>query len=166
MASLTHARRAGLLAVVLAACGGGSGQVLPSGCSTPSGSPKPPARVVAGQLTAFADRAVVARSGVTRLALVATGPLRYVAACDGPVQAVITDRADIHVATLTAAAPRGTPCGDVTLAPGQSVEYDILWSPDPTLPAGAYGASLSLGDQPAIGLPLVLGQPPLACSTA
>ena len=107
----------------------------------------------------------MSRTTQARLSVIATGPLVYHAPCDSPLQLVVTDRADIHVATQTAPAPRGTPCGDVTLAAGQSVEYDLLWAPDPTLPAGAYKASLSLGDQPSLVLAVTLGQPPLVCSS-
>jgi hypothetical protein len=139
-------------ALALAACGV-AGQ---SARCTAHASPSPPV-ATAGQLTATVDRAVVPGGGSLQASVHIAGPLRYQAPCDGPVQLIVVDSADIHVDSLAPPAPRGTPCGEVSLAAGQSAEYDVAWTADPTLPPGAYRLVLGLGDQPQLALPVRLG---------
>jgi hypothetical protein len=139
-------------ALALAGCGDSA----QSARCTPHASPSPPA-VSAGQLTAAADRAVVPSGGSVQASVRVTGPLHYQAPCNAPLQLIVVDSADIHVDSLAPPAPRGTPCGDVSLAAGQSAEYDVPWTADPTLPSGTYRLVLGLGDQPQLVLRVRLG---------
>lgn len=143
-----HPLLAALLGAALCAACGESGQT--AHC-TPS-APATPPRTTAGALTAFTDRAVVPSGGSLQASVRVTGPAHYQAACSGPLQVIVVDSADIHVDSVTAAAPRGTPCGTVSLGAGQTAEYDVLWNSDPTLPPGDYRLVLGLGDQPQLVL--------------
>jgi hypothetical protein len=80
------------------------------------------------------------------------------------VQLIVSDSADLHVASQAPPAPKGTPCGAVTLAAGQTAHYDVAWASDPTLPAGEYRALVTLGDQPTLTLMLQLGAGPFSCA--
>ena len=136
----------------LVACGGS----VPTARCTPLPSTSPPA-AVAGQLTAFADRAVVSSGGTVAAGVRVSGPLSYQAPCAAPLSLIVVDRADIHVDSESPPAPRGTPCGAVALASGQTAEYDVLWNPDPTLPSGPYRLVLGLGDQPQLVVTVRVG---------
>jgi ABC-type amino acid transport substrate-binding protein len=143
---------------VLAACG----DSVPAARCTPAPSAAPPS-VVAGPLTARADRSEFPAGGTLRISIDATGPARYNAPCDQPLQVIVVDSADLHVAALSAPAPKGTPCGAVTLAAGQTAHYELLWTADPTLPPGRYTLATMLGDQAALVVPVELGLPSLTC---
>jgi hypothetical protein len=146
-------------ALGLAACSGGG----TAGRCTPAPSPSPPTAGL-GQLTASADRAVVPSGGTVGATVHVTGPLSYQAPCDRPVQLIVVDSTDLHVDSVSPPAPKGTPCGAVSLAAGQSAEYDVLWNSDPTLPPGRYRLVLGLGDQPQLVLSVELGLASEACS--
>jgi len=146
-------------ALALAACGD-AGQ---SARCTPHPSASPPS-ITAGQLTAFADRAVVPTGGSLQASVRVTGPLRYQAPCDAPLQLIVVDSTDIHIDSLAPPAPRGTPCGAVALSAGQTAEYDVAWTADPTLPAGVYRLVLGLGDQPQLVVRVRLGLDVGGCS--
>ena len=145
-------------AVGLAACGTDA----QSAHCTPRASPPPPT-ITAGQLTATADRAVVPTGGSVAVAVHATGPFTYQAPCDAPLSMLVVDSADIHVYSSAPAAPKGTPCGAVTLGASQGAEYDVLWTPDTTLPPGRYRLVLALGDQPQLVLGVQLGTTVSGC---
>jgi hypothetical protein len=152
-----HAALAGVCAC-LVACGA---ETTAARC-TPPPTPSPPS-VAAGALTASADRAVVPLGGMLKVTVAVAGPLSYQAPCDGPVRLIVVDSADIHVDSVSPPAPRGTPCGAVAVAAGQTAHYDLLWTADPTLPVGAYRLVLTLGDQPALSLPVSLGLAGITC---
>jgi len=154
-----HPLLAALLGAALCAACGEGGQT--ARC-TPS-APATPPRTTSGALTAFTDRAVVPTGGSLQASVRVTGPAHYQAPCDGPLQVIVVDSADIHVDALSAPAPRGTPCGSVALAAGQSAEYDVPWNTDPTLPPGEYRLVLGLGDQPQLVLHVRLGVDVSAC---
>jgi hypothetical protein len=145
---------------VLAACGGEA--AAPQQCRTPA--PATPPSVAAGPLTARADRGVFPAGGTLRISLDAAGPVTYNAPCDQPVQVVVVDSADLHVAALSAPAPKGTPCGAVTLAAGQTAHYEVPWTADETLPPGTYRLVVTLGDQASLALPVELGVGSLGCA--
>jgi hypothetical protein len=136
----------------LTACGGDAQAVH----CTPRPSPSPPV-ATAGQITASADRAVVPSGDTVATTVHVTGPLAYQAPCTGPLSLIVIDSTDIHVFSAAPPAPKGTPCGAVTLAAGQSAEYDVQWNADPTLPSGRYRLVLALGDQPQLVLSMQLG---------
>jgi hypothetical protein len=144
---------------VLAACG----DSVPAAHCTPAPSAAPPS-VVAGPLTARADRGELPAGGTVRVSIDAAGPATFNAPCDQPLQVIVVDSAGLHVAALSAPAPKGTPCGAVTLAAGQTAHYEVLWTADPTLPPGRYSLATMLGDQPALVVQVELGLPSLACS--
>jgi hypothetical protein len=123
---------------------------------TPRPSPSPPA-ATAGQLTATADPAVVPAGGSVEAAVHVAGPLTYQAPCTAPLSLIVVDSTDIHVDSEGPPAPKGTPCGAVKLAAGQTAEYDVVWNADPTLPTGPYRLVLGLGDQPQLVLTVHLG---------
>src|SRR5207302_7697146 len=79
-----------VLALGLVACGGGS----PTARCTPRSSASPP-MATAGQLTAFADSAVVPAGGTVAAGVRVTGPLSYQAPCAAPLRLIVVDRADI-----------------------------------------------------------------------
>jgi hypothetical protein len=143
----------------LAACGD-STPVPPRCTPAPTVSP---ATVVAGPLTARTDRGLLPSGGALGVSLDVTGPAGYRAPCASPLQIIVVDKADIHVAAQTAPAPKGTPCGTVTLAAGQTAHYEVIWTADATLPPGQYRVVATLGDQPAIALPVELGARSLNC---
>jgi hypothetical protein len=144
---------AALLGAALCACGDSAQTAR---CTTHAAATPPTA--TAGQLIAFADRAVVPSGGSLVAGVRAAGPLRYAAPCTAPLQLIVVDNADIHVDSETPPAPRGTPCGPaVSLAAGQTAEYDATWAADPTLPPGTYRLVLALGDQPQLVLHVRLG---------
>jgi len=128
---------------LLVACGDST---TAARCTPPPSAPSPSA-VGAGPLTARADRAQVPDGGTVRLSVDATGPATYTAPCDQPVQVIVVDSTDLHVAALTDPAPKGTPCGAVTLTAGQTAHYEVLWTTDATLPPGMYRLVATLGDQ-------------------
>src|SRR5260221_5062497 len=101
-------RRAPLLllgaSALLAACGDST---TAARCTPPPLAPSPSA--VAGPLTARADRALVPAGGMVRLSVDAAGPASFAAPCDQPLQLIVVDNADLHVAALSAPAPKGTP---------------------------------------------------------
>jgi hypothetical protein len=122
-----------------------------------------PPSAVAGPLTARADRGEFPAGGTVRVSVDAAGPATYNAPCAQPLQVIVVDTADLHVAALTSVAPKGTPCGAVTLAAGQTAHYELLWTADPTLPPGHYNLDATLGDQPPIVVQVELGLATLAC---
>lgn len=140
-------------ALGLLACGG---DTPAPHCSPPRASPSAPT-VSSGHLTAVADRAVVPAGGSVAVAVQASGPWSFVAPCEGPVSLIVIDRTGIHVDALAPPAPKGTPCGTVTLAAGETAEYEVVWNADPTLPPGPYRLVLGLGDQPQLVLTVRLG---------
>jgi hypothetical protein len=156
-------RRVGLrvavlsVAAALGACGGSTSR--PS-CPPP---PAPPtSRAQSGQLVASEDRPRLAAGGSVTFTLVATGPVQYTASCDAPLQLLVTDATQLRVyagssAPGTPAAPgtAGT-CDQVTLDPGRKLTYTVEWRTDASLPPGRYTATLLLGDQPQIDLPVVI----------
>ncbi len=150
---------AALAGAILVACGGDS----PTPPCTPQPSPSPPVATT-GQLTASADKATVPSGGAVLASVRAVGPLHYQAPCDAPLDLIVVDRTDIHVDSVSPPAPKGTPCGAVTLGAGQSAEYDVLWNSDPTLPPGPYRLVLGLGDQPQLVLQVQLGILPTSCA--
>jgi hypothetical protein len=91
------------------------------------------------------------------------GPLAYQAPCAAPVTLLVVDSVDIHVDVVSPVAPKGTPCGAVSLAAGQTAHYEVLWTADPTLPTGRYRVVATLGDQAPIALPVELGLGKLTC---
>jgi hypothetical protein len=93
----------------------------------------------------------------------AAGPVSYTAPCDRPVQLIVSDTTDLHVGSEAPPAPKGTPCGAVNLPAGQTAHYDLAWASDPTLPAGQYRLSLTLGDQATLTLLVQLGAGPFSC---
>ncbi|TMC51011.1 MAG: hypothetical protein E6J14_00760 [Chloroflexi bacterium] len=141
----------------LLACGGGAPSSSSTSCRR--ASPPPPPVTVSGALRAQADREQVASGGAVTFTMTVTGPARYSAACPGPLQLIVVDRADLHVYSDAPAAPRGIPCGNVVLGGGSVAEYSVRWAPDPTLPGGLYHAVLTLGDQQPLMLAVVLAQP-------
>lgn len=145
-------------ALGLAACGGDS----PPPLCTPHASPSPPV-TNAGQLSATADRAALPVGGSVQATVRVAGPFAYQAPCDAPMRLIVVDSADIHVDSVAPPAPKGTPCGAVNLAAGQSAEYDVVWNADPTLPTGAYRLVLALGDQPQLLLVVHLGVDVVHC---
>ena len=142
------------LSLALAACGstGSTARCSP----TPHPSIGPP-EVVDGPVTASAGSGVVALGSTAHVAVRVVGPASYQAPCEGPVRMIVVDSSDMHLYTDTPPAPRGTPCGAVTLAAGQHAEYDLSWPVDPTLPTGGYRLLLALGNQPDMVLPLHVG---------
>lgn len=128
----------------------------------PVPTPSPPT-ASAGQLSASADAGIVPTGGSVDATVKVSGPLDYQAPCEGPLSLIVIDRTDIHVDSLTPPAPKGTPCGAVKLAAGQSAEYDVLWTSDPTLPPGPYRLALTLGDQPQLVLTVQLGYEVQTC---
>jgi hypothetical protein len=145
-------------ALGLAACGGDS---PPPRC-TPHPSPSPLA-TTAGQLSGALDRAALPLGGSVQATVRVSGPLVYQAPCNAPLSLIVVDTADIHVDSQAPPAPKGTPCGAVSLAAGQSAEYDVVWNADPTLPTGAYRLVLALGDQPQLVLVVHLGIEVVQC---
>jgi len=144
--------------VVLAACGDSA----PAARCTPA--PKAtPATVTAGSLTARTDAGVIPAGGTLKLSLDAAGPLSYTAPCEQPVQLIVIDSSDLHVDALGPPAPKGTPCGPVSLAAGQTAHYEVLWTADDTLPPGRYTLAATLGDQPALSLQVSVGAGPITC---
>jgi hypothetical protein len=143
---------------VLTACG----DSVPATHCTPAPSAPPPS-AVAGPLTAHADRGSFPAGTTVRLSVDAAGPLTYTAPCTQPLQVIVVDSADLHVAALTAPAPKGTPCGSVNLAAGQTAHYEVLWTADATLPPGLYNLDAALGDQPPLVVQVQLGLPSFVC---
>jgi len=141
---------------LLAGCGD-SGPAAARCTPPPTASP---AVATAGPLSARTDRGALAAGDTVKVSLDVAGPATYSAPCDGPVQIVVVDSADLHVGTASAPAPKGTPCGAVTLAAGQTAHYEVLWTSDDTLPPGRYSLAASLGDQPAISLTVTIGAGP------
>lgn len=141
--------------LLLVACGEGA----PAAHCTPQPRTTPP-HVSAGQMSAAADRGLMPAGSTVHVSVDAAGPLHYAAPCDQPVQLVVSDSADMHVASAAPQAPKGTPCGNVNLPAGQTAHYDVTWDSDPTLPAGQYSLVVTLGDQPPLTLPVELGTGP------
>jgi hypothetical protein len=145
---------AGLVAAAVGLAGCGD-QGTAQRCTPPPTPAATPAS--AGPLVAGVDRAVVPSGGAVLASLRVSGPLHYTAPCSGPVRLLVVDSADIHVDSLTPPAPKGTPCGDVTLAAGQQARYDVQWTADPTLPTGRYRLVFVLDDQPQLAVTVQLG---------
>jgi hypothetical protein len=145
--------------LLLVACGDSA----PAARCTPAPTASPP-HVSAGALTARADKGLLPAGNTLHVSIEAAGPLSYTAPCDQPVQLIVSDSADLHVASQAPPAPKGTPCGAVTLAAGQTAHYDVTWASDPTLPAGEYRVLVTLGDQPTLTLMLQLGAGPFSCA--
>jgi hypothetical protein len=143
---------------LLAACGD-SGPAAVRCTPPPTASP---AVISAGPLTARTDRGAVAAGDTVKVSVDVAGPAAYSAPCEGPVQLVAIDSTDLHVGTASAPAPKGTPCGAVTLAAGQTAHYEVLWTSDDTLPPGRYSLVASLGDQAALSVPVTIGAGPFA----
>jgi hypothetical protein len=141
--------------LLLVACGD---VVAPPQCTAiPTASPP---HVSAGALTARADHGVMPAGNTLHVSVEAAGPLSYSAPCNQPLQLIVSDSADLHVASGGAAAPKGTPCGAVSLQAGQTAHYDVAWPSDPTLPAGEYRVVVTLGDQAPLALSVQLGAGP------
>ena len=138
---------------LLVACGD-SGPAAVRCTPPPTASP---AVAVAGAMSARTDRGSLAAGDTVKVSLDVAGPATYVAPCDGPVQIVVVDGNDLHVGTASAPAPKGTPCGAVSLAAGQSAHYEVLWTSDDTLPPGRYSLAATLGDQAALSLTVTVG---------
>jgi hypothetical protein len=122
-----------------------------------------PAQVTAGALTARADAGMLAAGSTLKVSLDAAGPVSYQAPCTQPVQLIVVDSADLHVAAAGPPAPKGTACGAVALAAGQSAHYEVAWSTDATLPPGPYRVVVTLGDQAPLSLAVQLGPGPITC---
>jgi hypothetical protein len=142
----------------LAACAGDA----PALHCTPPPSPTPPS-AVAGPLTAAADHGLLAPGTMLKVSVDASGPLTYQAPCSSPLTLLVVDSADIHVDSVAPVAPKGTPCGAVSLTAGQTAHYEVLWTADPTLPTGRYRVVATLGDQAPIALAFQLGLASLTC---
>ncbi|HXA28341.1 MAG TPA: hypothetical protein VN193_06295 [Candidatus Angelobacter sp.] len=124
----------------------------------------PPASAVAGPLTGHADPGSFPAGGTVRVSVDAAGPATFDAPCDQPLQLIVVDSADLHVAAQpSSAAPKGTPCGAVTLTAGETAHYELLWTADPTLPPGRYSLDATLGDQPPLVLSVDLGLARIGC---
>jgi hypothetical protein len=72
----------------------------------------------------------------------------------------VVDSTDLHVAAIAPPAPKGTPCGAVSLAAGQRAHYEVLWTSDGTLPPGRYSLVATLGDQEPLTLQVTVGAGP------
>jgi hypothetical protein len=131
-------------------------------CRTPA--PATPASAVSGPLTAHTDRGVLQSGGTVHVVVDVVGPASFNAPCDAPVSAVVVDATDLHVAAVSAPAPKGTPCGAVSLPAGDKAHYELAWTADITLPSGGYRLVVTLGDQPPVTLPVALGPSSLVCS--
>lgn len=138
---------------LLAACGGSAPPTVR--CTPPPTAS--PAAATAGPLTARTDRGSLAAGDTVKVSLDVAGPAAYNAPCDAPMQVVVLDSTDLHVGTAGAPAPKGTPCGAVSLAAGQTAHYEVLWTSDDTLPPGRYSLAATLGDQPALSLTVTVG---------
>lgn len=148
------------LGAMAAACGGGA---TASDVTTCTQSPAPrvaPPRVAAADLSVTADRAVVGAGESVTLLVHVTGPVHLLTDCSAPVQLVVVDKADVHVAGQSPPGVHGVPCGDVRLAAGNALDYELAWSPDPTLPSGPYTAEITVGNLPSVDLTLTLGPRP------
>lgn len=143
---------------VLAACGD-SGPVAGHCTPPPTASP---ALATAGALTARTDRGALAAGDTVKVSVDVAGPATYDAPCDQPLQLVVVDSTALHVGEATAPAPKGTPCGAVSLAAGQSAHYEVLWTSDDTLPPGRYTIAATLGDQAPLSLDVTVGGGPFS----
>lgn len=143
----------------LAACGDST----PAARCTPPPTAAP-ASAASGPLSARTDRGSMAAGDTVRVSLDVAGPASYTAPCDQPLQLVVIDSTDLHVGAVAPPAPKGTPCGAVALAAGQTAHYEVLWTSDDTLPAGRYSLVATLGDQPPLTLALTVGAGPFGCS--
>ena len=148
------------LGAMASACGGGTTATGATTCTpTPVAQVAPPG-AASGEISVTADRAVVdAGDSVTLLVHVA-GPAHLQTDCSAPVQLVVVDKADVHVAAESPPGIHGVPCGDVRLAAGSALDYEVAWSPDPTLPSGPYTAEITVGSLPSVGLTLTLAARP------
>jgi hypothetical protein len=144
--------------LLIVACGD---VVAPPRC-TPEPTSSPP-HISAGALTARADHGMMPAGNTLHVSVDAAGPVIYAAPCNQPVQLIVSDSADLHVAAEAPPAPKGTPCGTVNLPAGQTAHYDLVWASDPTLPAGQYHVAVTLGDQAALALTVQLGAGPFSC---
>lgn len=151
------------LALLATACTAlaGCGDSTPAARCTPPPTATP-ASASSGPLTARTDRGTLAAGGTVKLSVDVRGPASYTAPCDQPVQVVVVDSTDLHVATASAPAPKGTPCGAVTLGDGQTAHYEVLWTSDDTLPPGRYSLAATLGDQPPLTVQVTVGAGPFA----
>lgn len=145
-----------LACCVLAGCGD-SGPAT-SRCTPPPTST--PASATSGPISAHTDRGAMAAGDTVKVSVDVSGPATYGAPCDAPVQLVVVDSTDLHVGAAGGPAPKGTPCGAVSLAAGQKAHYEVLWTSDDTLPPGRYSLVATLGDQEAIALPVTIGAGP------
>lgn len=119
-----------------------------------------PAQVTAGAVTVSADRGVVAAGESVTLSVTVTGPAQLHTDCAAPVAFTVVDGANLHVFSTSPAGTGGTPCGDVTLPAGHTLAYELRWTPDVTLPSGAYSTVVTVGNLPDLTVPLVLGSRP------
>jgi hypothetical protein len=115
---------------------------------------------VIGDLSVSADRGVVSAGESVTLLVHVAGPAHLQTDCSAPVQLVVVDRADVHVAAESPPGVHGVPCGDVQLPAGKVLDYELAWSPDPTLPSGPYTAEVTVGNLPGVDLMLTLGPRP------
>lgn len=135
-----------------------------AGACTPSVQPsatRPSA--LDGPVRITADRGAASGGETVRFTVDVTGPVRYAAACSGPVTLVIVDPANLHVAATAPAAPRGAACGSVDLTAAQHTEYTVDWQVDGSLPGGRYTALVSVGDRAPVSIPVLLSAPGGAC---
>ncbi len=95
--------------------------------------------------------------------VVARGPSRFAAPCDGPVQLVVNDSGQLSVYSAVSATGEASPCGPVSLAAGRQAVYSAVWPVDSTLPGGRYTATLVLGDTPALTLTIRVGGAKSSC---
>jgi hypothetical protein len=145
-----------LLGAVATACGSPTSATGATCRPTPTVRVAPP-QATAGILSVSADRAIVNAGDTVSLVAHLAGPARLQTDCSAPVQLVVIDRADVHVAAESPPGVHGVPCGDVRLAAGSGIDYELTWTPDPTLPSGPYTAVVTVGDLPGLMLTLVLG---------
>lgn len=145
------------LSAGVTACGGQAAAIA-TACTAAATAPVMPATTVtAGSVSVTTDRGVVnAGESVTLLAHV-TGPVRLSTDCAAPVELVVIDGADVHVAAESPPGVHGMPCGDVDLAAGESLDYEMTWTPDPTLPSGLYTVEVTVGDLPGVDVHVELG---------
>jgi hypothetical protein len=158
---MPHSRRvipAALVAAAIVSCGSSS-QGTAACTPSPTLPPLPPANSSAGPVNVVADREHVAQGSPVAFTVTLTGPVHFTAACSAPVQLIVSDQAGIHVFAEAPAAPRGVPCDAVTLAAGEKAQYPLAWQTDASLPAGGYLATFIAGDQPAVSVQIVIGQP-------
>ncbi|HEY6378977.1 MAG TPA: hypothetical protein VI316_07335 [Candidatus Dormibacteraeota bacterium] len=139
------------------ACGGQAATIATACTPAVTAATGPATTVTAGSVSVTMDRGVVNAGDTVTLLAHVTGPVRLTTDCTAPVQLVVVDSADVHVAAEAPPGVHGMPCGDLNLASGNSLDYEMTWTPDPTLPSGLYTVELTVGDLPGVDVHVELG---------